>query len=147
MPKVERAYYPGQNVRIFHHYEKLEEFHAGLWSIRRGSIRRGFIDAAADLMRQADDFQEAMKQVISEWPVSCEHNLTALATNRIAWLGHAGCCIATGSPEECTRAGWHTLSREEQDAANKAAEEVISEWDKTTLGLQQNDLFSGVSNA
>lgn len=111
--------------RIFHPYHKLEEFHAGMWRIVRGSERKNYIAAAADLMKAPQDFRDAMIRALDEWPISCEANLTAESVNRIAWLGHAGCCIATGSPEEATRVGWHTLAPDEQDEANRVADEVV----------------------
>ena len=103
--------------RVFHHYEELEEFHAGMWRITRGQQRKANIEAAADLMRCPGEFKEAMRQALQDWPKSCEAALTSEDSNRIAWLGHAGCCLSVGSPEENTRAGWHTLTRDEQDAA------------------------------
>lgn len=111
--------------RIYHHYEALEEFQNGMWKIVRGSKRKDYIAAAADLMRQPVDFKDAMLTALEQWPKSCEANLTAESVNRIAWLGHAGCCIATGSPEEATRVGWHTLAQDEQDEANRVADEVL----------------------
>ena len=123
-------------IRVYHHYERLEEFTAGMWKRPTGFERKGKIEAAADLMKCPDEFKLAMQQALELWPLSCEHNLTSLDSNRIAWLGHAGCCIATGSPEECTRVGWHTLTKEEQDAANEVAGEVLSMWDHK-FGVEQ----------
>lgn len=114
--------------RIFHHYENLEEYHAGMWRIVRGQHRKEFADAAADLMRTPDEFKEAMRKATEDWPNSCEMNLTAESVNRLAWLGHAGCCLSVGSPEDCTRMGWHQLNRQEQDDANNAANEVLIKW-------------------
>lgn len=113
---------------IYHHYEDLEEYHAGMWKIVRGKERRDYIDAASDLMRCPDEFKVAMASALDIWPVSCEMNLTSKSVNRIAWLGHAGCCIATGSPEESTRCAWHTLTKPEQDEANRVAGEVLDLW-------------------
>lgn len=118
----------GAIERVFHHYEDLEEYHAGMWRIVRGKERQNNIEAAADLMRCPDEFKEAMCQALTDWPKSCEAALTSEDSNRIAWLGHAGCCIATGSPEENTRAGWHTLNQAEQDEANRVAGEVLNAW-------------------
>ena len=115
--------------RVYFHYEDLEEFKAGMWKRLNGDPRRDFVNLAADLMRCPDEFKLAMQQVSKEWPKSCEHNLTCYDGNRIAWLGHAGCCIATGSPEECTRVGWHTLNSFEQDEANRVAAEILAIWD------------------
>ena len=93
-------------------------------------------------MRDSDTFKTAMLRAIAEWPLSAEVALTADATNRIAWLGHAGCCIATGSPEEATRAGWHTLSQSGQDEANRVAGEVLEAWEGTYAPQHGIDLFS-----
>lgn len=114
--------------RIYHHYEQLEEFHAGMWRIVRGEERKRYVQAAADIMCQPEEFAAAMRQALIEWPRSCEANLTAESINRLAWLGHAGCCLAVRSPEDCTRVAWHTLSKTEQDAANAAATVVLMEW-------------------
>lgn len=114
--------------RVFYHYQDLEEFHAGMWRIVRGSERKRCVDAAATLMKANADFGDAMRQAVRLWPKSCEANLTAEAVNRIAWLGHAGCCVGAQSPEEATRVAWHTLTPQEQDAANRTADEVLQEY-------------------
>lgn len=128
--------------RVYKHYEELEEYHAGMWRIVRGQERKRFIAEAAILMRNADDFKAAMQRAITEWPTSCAVNLTADAVNKIAWLGHAGCCIATESPEDCTRIGWHTLNQCEQRLANMVAAEVLEEWRKSYQPKRAQDLFS-----
>lgn len=136
MPRLERVY---------HHYEDLEEYHAGMWRIVRGKERQNNIEAAGDLMRCPDEFKEAMRQAITLWPKSCEANLTAEGVNRIAWLGHAGCCLAAGSPEENTRAGWHTLTVDEQNEANRVAGEILVEWEQLYKPVRsQADLFDFV---
>ena len=116
--------------RVYLHYEKLEEFKAGMWRIVRGVQRgRNMIQAAA-LMRNLPAFTQAMLQAVHEWEQSCAFNLTSENSNRLAWLGHAGCCIGTGSSEENTRAAWHTLNKIEQDQANEAAQSVLDFWEK-----------------
>lgn len=126
--------------RVFYHYKDLEEFQQGMWKIVRGDRRKKNIEAAAALMRDTGRFRDAMMSALTEWPKSCEHNLTAESVNKIAWLGHAGCCIATGSPEENTRVAWHTLSLHEQDEANASARFVLDEWlSRTTAQLGMFD--------
>ncbi len=115
--------------RQYFHYSELEENEAGLWKIVRGEERSRNIVDAAELMRDAGTFEEMMQKAVDEWPKSVLHNLTAESVNRIAWLGHAGCCIALGSPEENTRCAWHTLTNDEQDAANAAAKRVLDRWE------------------
>ena len=116
---MERVYFP---------HTDLEECRDGMWKIIGGKAKAVFLQAAANLMRDDAAFEGAMMRAFEEWPNSCLHNLTAEDTNRLAWLGHAGCFLATGSPEENTRCGWHTLTGAEQDAANATAQRVLDAW-------------------
>jgi hypothetical protein len=111
--------------RVFHPYDRLEEFHAGMWRIVRGVQRQDYIAAAADLLKSPPEFRDAAFRVIDEWPISCEANLITDSLNRIAWLGQAACCITLGSPEESTRVAWHMLAQDEQKEANRVADEAI----------------------
>ena len=122
--------------RVYHHYTKLEEVKAGMWRISGGDEAKSYKTKSADLMRNPELFLASMRQAVKEWPNSCEHNMTASTINRQAWLGHAGCCIATGSPEECTRIGWHTLNQSEQDEANRMADIAIMEWENKYLEFE-----------
>ena len=111
--------------RIYHHCDVLEE--APMWD---GSANCDELsEYAANLMREPDVFEEAMREALKEWGFSCEHNLSAKCINRRAWLGHAGCYIAVKSPEHCTRKGWRMLTIEEQAKANKTADKIIKEWE------------------
>lgn len=117
-----------KSERVYFHYQDLEEYKQGMWKIVRGDRRKSYIEAAADLMKTPDEFKAAMVSAIEQWPKSCAHNFTAEGVNKIAWLGHAGCCISVSSPEDCTRTAWHTLSRQEQDEANRVAAEALEAW-------------------
>jgi hypothetical protein len=75
-------------------------------------------------------FADSMRVALKRWPRSVAVALTTPGLNQRAWLGHAGCFLATGSPEEATRLGWHELDDAEQWAANDAADCVIAEWHK-----------------
>lgn len=116
--------------RVYHRYERCEEYAAGMWRIENGEPRVAFRRAAARLMRDPGAFEAAMMRALDEWPYSCEAALTATVVNRIAWLGHAGCSIAVDSPEDVTREAWHTLTTDEQDKANAAALRVLTEWER-----------------
>ena len=129
------------NKRVYFHYEDLEEFHAGMWRIVRGEQRNRNATAAAELMRDIPAFTAAMARALTEWPKSCAHNLSAEGANHLAWLGHAGNCLAHGGPEENTRIGWHMLTQDEQDAANAAAQMVLDAWNGTAGFSQQMPLF------
>jgi len=53
--------------------------------------------------------------------------LTYAAMNRIAWLGQAGMCYATGIPS-AFRSGFFLLSEEQQSRANEIALEYLNRW-------------------
>ena len=100
-----------------------------MWQKITGIEADDFAERAANLMREPDVFKSAMRLALKQWPVSCEHNLSAKPINRLAWLGHAGCYLGAGSPEECTRGGWWMLDADQQDEANRVAQEVVEEWE------------------
>lgn len=132
--------------RVFHPYTKCEEYAAGMWRTVPEGERHRYVRAAATLMRDPPAFERAMRLAVQEWRYSCEHNLTASQVNRRAWLGHAGCLLATGSPEDLTRLGWHMLTPVQQDAANAAADVAIAAWESMYLHLRANpgaEVFTG----
>ena len=114
--------------RVYFHFSELEEYRDGMWRITLGEQRKENVAAAANLMRDSVRFEASMRQAVDSWPNSCLHNLSSENSNRLAWLGHSGCCLAVGSPEENTRAGWHTLNRDEQNEANRVAQLVLTDW-------------------
>lgn len=116
--------------RIAHHWSRMEEYrpNGGMWQIPKTLDRGRHIRESSDLMAEPERFADAMRLALKRWPLSCEVAFTAPGLNLRAWLGHAGCFIATGSPEETTRLGWHELDDGEQYGANAAADAVIREW-------------------
>lgn len=143
--------------RIHYPWHELEEYHpdGGMWSIPAAGDRGRFIVATSDLMANPAAFADAMRRALVEWPKSVAQALTTPGLNRRAWLGHAGCYLATGSPEETTRIGWHQLDDAEQYGANDAADRVITEWRKThastVVGAASDEyqlaMFSAVNHA
>lgn len=115
-------------TRIFHTYDKWECHKAGFYQISFNGLSkkdghemyRAFL---ADLSR----FEAALEQVITRWKFSCEHYLTNVAMNRIAWLGQAAMCFATGVPSEF-RGGFFLLTKEQQAAANAMALAYLNKW-------------------
>jgi hypothetical protein len=83
--------------------------------------------AYAEFLRDSARFEEALARVINEWKNSCEHYLTNENMNRIAWLGQASMCIATGVPA-CFRGGFNKLSEKEQTEANRVALKWLNVW-------------------
>lgn len=133
-------------VRFCHPWHELEEYHpdGGMWRFPQLGKRDQYIKDSADLMAEPQRFYDSMLRALDEWPKSCDVALTTPGLNRRAWIGHAGCFLATESPEETTRIGWHQLDEAEQFMANDAADRAIYEWAKRRSAEQQQlDLFGG----
>jgi hypothetical protein len=63
--------------------------------------------------------------------------------NRIAWLGQAAVCYATGVPATFA-GGFYLLNGEQQDKANNIALEYLNEW-LIKNGLKQISLEDAIS--
>ena len=121
---------PHQNVtsRIFHTYHDWECEKAGFYAQRfDGMTSEQCKLAYRDFLADTDGFRKAANSVIVEWVNSCEHYLSNFAMNRIAWVGQAAMCYATGIPSKfCS--GYNLLTQDEKDAANLVALDVINDW-------------------
>lgn len=117
-----------QNQRMkqtFHHYTKWEEYAFGMWKIVPKETELAILPLAIEFTGNHNLYGAAMLRVISEWPISCEQNLTNVSINRKAWLGHAACCLQHGWPEYIVRQAWHFLTQKQQDDANAQAANAI----------------------
>lgn len=114
--------------RIFHTYDKWECHKAGFYASKKDGMTSEECEIAyADFLRDSEAFRDALSHVISEWVHSCEHYLTNKSMNRIAWLGQASVCYATGIPSKfCS--GFNLLTDEEQGIANGVALEYLNKW-------------------
>lgn len=115
--------------RIYHTWDKWECYPAGFYDDKppNGMSARDAAQKYAEFLRDTPRFAAALQRVISEWPRSCEHYLSNENMNRIAWLGQAAACIATGIPS-AFRGGFHLLSDQEQSAANETALVALNQW-------------------
>lgn len=84
----------------------------------------------AKFLKNDARFRLALQRVVTEWPISCEQFLLNDSINRIAWLGQAAMCIATGVPRKY-RAGFMLLSESEQARANATANHTLRTWLRT----------------
>lgn len=114
--------------RIFHTYDKWECHKAGFYNPTKKGMNKEECEAEyCSFLKDEDQFRKALNSVITEWKHSCEHYLTNASMNRIAWLGQASLCYAKGIPSTF-RAGFHLLTEEEQNKANKIALEYLNKW-------------------
>lgn len=119
--------------RVYHHYQKCEEYKTDMWRVAPIEARQELQEKSASLMKDVNGFEAAMMKVVDEWEFSCEANLSASVINHQAWMGHAGCAINHNAPEDITRLAWRTLTSDEQDKANAAADRAIAAWRKKYL--------------
>lgn len=114
--------------RIFHTHDKWECHKAGFYASKKDGFDAEQCEQMyAEFLRDSGRFGEALKGVIAEWKHSCEHYLTNRAMNRIAWLGQAAMCYATGVPSVfCS--GFNLLTPDEQTQANNVALEYLNTW-------------------
>jgi len=118
----------GKGDRIFHTYEKWECHKAGFYASNfEGMTAQECQEAYRDFLSDSGRFKAALDRVINEWQFSCEHYLTNFAMNRIAWLGQAAMCQATGIPSKyCS--GFNLLTDEQKEEANLIALDALNDW-------------------
>ncbi len=112
--------------RVYHHHSKMEEYKSNMWRVVEDKDYA--VSESARLMIAYGEFETACHRVIREWPFSTEAALSATVINHQAWIGHAACALNHGAPEDLTRQAWRTLTEEQQDLANEAADKAISAW-------------------
>jgi hypothetical protein len=118
----------GKGNRVFHTYDKWECHKAGFYAPSfEGKTEKECKEAYRDFLADGERFSKALSGVISEWVNSCEHYLTNFAMNRIAWLGQAAMCYATGIPSKYC-GGFNLLSEEQQNEANLIALDYLNDW-------------------
>lgn len=127
--------------RIFHTFDKWECQKAGFYNTTFDGLNRQECEQVyKDFLSNDELFIDALSHVITEWKNSCEHYLTNETMNRIAWLGQAAICYATGIPSTY-QSGFQLLSQEQQYRANMIALEYLNKWlitnNRKTVSLEQ----------
>lgn len=114
--------------RVFHTYDKWECVKAGFYAtVKPGMTSKECEEQYSLLLSNCQAFEAAARRVIAEWPISCEHYLTNVAMNRLAWIGQASVCITSGVPSRFS-GGWSLLTEEQQASANGIAHKILCEW-------------------
>jgi ParB-like chromosome segregation protein Spo0J len=114
--------------RIFHTFDKWECHKAGFYAQSvDGKTGTQCEEEFASFLADKNKFAETLEKVTSEWKHSCEHYLTNTSMNRIAWLGQASVCYATGIPSKYS-SGWNLMTNTQQEEANEIALEFLNDW-------------------
>jgi len=124
--------------RIYHHYESWEEYRAGMWRAPTIEEREALLKPLRAIITDGARFDEVMRRVITEWPISCENSETDRTKNRAAWLWHAAACLEIGAPESVTRSLWQLLTEHERIKADREAWNMVYRWE---AARQQLSLF------
>ena len=144
--EFEKYKIPNENdkSRIFHTYDKWECYKAGFYNTKiDGKTKEQAEKEYAEFLKNDIRFREALKFIIENWKYSCEHYLTNKSMNRIAWLGQASMCYATGVPSiYCS--GFNLLSQEEQNHANEIALEYLNIWNEKN-NIEKIDMNEAIS--
>lgn len=129
--------------RIFHHFSRWEDFHAGMYDESKDG-RQDRVRRAAVILGTPELCQEAMEKVIAEWPIATEYNLSNAEINRKAWLGQAACCCYAGIHEDETREAWGIMTEPQRVEANRIAAQIIRRWvnAREREETQQTDFFN-----
>jgi hypothetical protein len=115
--------------RIFHPYDKWEDYTHGFYDNISGKNKNQMIQNVIDIFSNPSETKRLMQKVISEWKYSCEHNLTNMSMNRIAYLGQASCCIEHKIPSTITMESWNKVDKNYRDIADSIAKDLIKEWE------------------
>jgi hypothetical protein len=116
--------------RIYHHYDKWEDYKAGFYSDYSKSELNDLNESVRYVFSSAKHTEKYMSLVILHWVNSTEHNLTNISMNRVAWLGQAACCFYGGVPSKATMFLWKLLDEKTQRRSDKVAQKLISEWEQ-----------------
>lgn len=91
---------------------------------------------AEGLLADQEQFREAAREMLREWPMSAHHNLDHMWSGRRAWVGQATCCYSVTATAADTRAAWGNLDNSQQRRANTVADQEIERWRKETHDAQ-----------
>ena len=116
--------------RIYHTWDEWECYPAGFYesSPKDRNLSEGVCKMMyAKFFRDLPRFEAALQGILKEWPNSTEHYLSNDRMNRIAWLGQASMCYATGIPQAFC-GGFNQLTPDEQEQANLMALKYLNVW-------------------
>jgi hypothetical protein len=132
-------------IRKWHPFWNWED--VGMWRSVGHAERKPFLDKAIIFTGDAEKYGASMLEVIDHFPVACEHNLTDVHQNRLAWIGHAACYLAFECPEDIVRQAWGMLSEEQRSRANAKAQFAVNKWEAEHHEKQNSQLCLDLAQA
>lgn len=114
--------------RIFHPWDKWEDYNFNFYATAGNAIVEKHREKIFEVLCDAEICKTQMTRVINEWKYSCEHNLSNISLNRVAYLGQAACANYGNIPAKATQALWREIPEEKRNIADGIAKEVFEIW-------------------
>ena len=114
--------------QVYHPYNLWEDFKNGMYSIPSNKEYQKSV--VLSFFKNPNLVEIYMDKVINEWPISCEHNLSNLSMNRVAYIGQAACNIYGEIPNISTMYAWKFIDSDLRDLADKIAIKTILKWEQ-----------------
>lgn len=118
-----------KTTQIYHPWDKWEDHKHGFYDNISGRDKKEMINKVVQMFSDSELTEICMRKVINEWKYSCEHNLTNMNMNRIAYLGQAACCVFAGIPSSITMEAWSLVPEDKRKTADLIASNLIKEWE------------------
>jgi hypothetical protein len=123
--------------QIYHKYVDWEDYKNGMYRTNYKNEDE-LIDRAKKLLSNEDEFYSVSLDMINDWVISSDVNLSNKGHNRRSWIGQAACCYECETPESLTRVAWGELDNETKRKANLVADKIIRIYEEKYRRLYQN---------
>ena len=114
--------------RVFSHFSKWEDYRNGMYDDCSEEFYKSK-EKAVKVLSNKDTLKDDFEDMLSDWVICSEFNMTNRSSNRNSWLGRAVCCYKVNAPGIVTKDAWWELTEEQRIQANKIADKVIKEWE------------------
>lgn len=117
--------------RIYHNYKLWEDANNGMYDTSTKMTEKEterLTQLAIKLLSDPERFYQTAKDMVDDWPISTEQNMTIASRNHESWIGQASCSYAHKIPERITKFAWRMMKMSAQMEANMVAQRVIDEW-------------------
>lgn len=111
---------------IWEDYNKWEDYKNGMYGSRFSKAKINQCYKMLTGLNLKKDMEETTKEYI----ISTRVSLTNKMFNPVSWLGQATCNLHLGATAREVVNAWLSMTKEQQNRANRIAKEVIDDWRK-----------------
>lgn len=117
-------------------YTEWEDYKQGMFNVTDILDKDKKVINAINLLSDQIAFYNTCRELVINWPVAANVNLSNKGQNRRAWLGAAACMYRHKTPEYLTRIAWNLLNKDTQEKANLVADKIILEYENKIPHVQ-----------